>query len=454
MTLQIIISILAYIVAVGILVTIHEFGHFIVARRLGIKVLRFSIGFGKPLYTWHRKGDETEYVLAAIPLGGYVKMSDEREGTVEEADLPRAFNRQSIPRRFAVVVAGPVFNLLLAVLAYWIIFMAGVTSLKPVVAYVAPDSVAAKAGMRSGDQILSVAGSGTTTWDDVQLGLFSEVLRSHTIPLTVQGATGGQRGVVLAIDDPQRLTEPNQMLTGLGLSVIPQDPVVAAVAAGEEAAAAGLKVGDRIVSVDGAPVPSWLEMVRILRASAGKTLALVVSREGKTSDLTLKVGSITEQGQIVGHVGVGGPLVPSGFFDGLKVEQRYNPLAALGHGLQRTAEMSWLTLRAGWNMLIGNVSLKNLSGPIEIAQYAGYAAEDGVTSSLEFLAFVSISLGVLNLLPIPVLDGGHLLYFVAEGVKGSPLSERTEALGQKVGIMLLLALMGFAVCNDLIRVFS
>src|SRR5579859_3768101 len=197
--MQILIMILAYVVAVGVLVTIHEFGHFIVARRLGIKVLRFSIGFGKALYTWHREGDETEYVIAAIPLGGYVKMADEREGTVDEADLPRAFNRQSIPRRFAVVVAGPAFNLLLAVLAYWIIFMAGVSSLKPVVAYVAPDSIAAKAGMRSGDRILSVSGSDTATWDDVQLELFSEVLRSQRIPLTVQGSAGGQRSVTLAI---------------------------------------------------------------------------------------------------------------------------------------------------------------------------------------------------------------------------------------------------------------
>ncbi|HSN19015.1 MAG TPA: RIP metalloprotease RseP [Gammaproteobacteria bacterium] len=451
--MQILISILAYVAAVGILVTIHEFGHFIVARRLGIKVLRFSIGFGKPLYTWRRKGDETEYVLAAIPLGGYVKMSDEREGAVQEADLPRAFNRQSIPRRVAVVVAGPAFNLLLAVIAYWIIFMAGVTSLKPVVGYVSPDSIAAKAGMRSGDQILSVAGDATATWDDVQLDLFREVLRSPDISLTVQGADG-RRQVQLAIVDPQKLTEPNQMLSGLGLSVVPQTPVVAQVAAGDAAAKAGLKVGDRIVSMDGKPVQSWLEVVQILRASAGKALALVISRGGKTQELTLKVGSIAENGATVGHVGVAGPLVPTGFFDGLKVEQRYNPLAALGQGLARTAEMSWLTLVAGWNMLIGNVSLKNLSGPIDIAQYAGYAAEGGVTSFLEFLAFVSISLGVLNLLPIPVLDGGHLLYFVAEGVKGSPLSERTEALGQKVGIMLLLALMGFAVCNDLIRVFS
>ncbi|HEY1990881.1 MAG TPA: RIP metalloprotease RseP, partial [Gammaproteobacteria bacterium] len=277
--MQILISILAYVVAVGILVTIHEFGHFIVARRLGIKVLRFSIGFGKALYSWRRKGDETEYVIAAIPLGGYVKMSDEREGAVAKADLPRAFNRQSIPRRFAVVVAGPVFNLLLAVFAYWIIFMAGVTSLKPVVAYVAPDSIAAQAGVQPGDQILSVSGDVTATWDDVQLDLFREILRSPSIPLTVQGP-GGQRILTLAIGDPQKLTEPNQMLNGLGLSFVPQMPVVGEVTAGDAAAAAGLEVGDRIVSVDGTPAASWPDVVHTLRASAGKTLALVVSRGG------------------------------------------------------------------------------------------------------------------------------------------------------------------------------
>jgi len=452
--MQILIMVLAYVAAVGILVTVHEFGHFIVARRLGIKVLRFSIGFGRTIYIWHRKGDETEYVIAAVPLGGYVKMADEREGMVVEQDLPRAFNRQSLPRRSAVVVAGPVFNLLLAVIAYWIIFMAGVTSLKPVVGYVIPGSPAAEAGMRTGDQILSVAGRSTVTWDDVQLDLFREVLRSSGIALKVVSPAGDQRDVELAVTDPQKLTEPNQMLTGLGLTVLPQTPLVAQVTPGDAAAMAGLEVGDRIVSMDAVPVSAWLDVVRILKASPGKSLALVIERDGKSRELTLKVGATTENGVVVGHVGVGGPRIPGGFYDSLKVEQRYNPLAALGQGLERTADMSWLTLVAGWNMLIGNVSLKNLSGPIDIAQYAGQAAEGGPSTFLEFLAFVSISLGVLNLLPIPVLDGGHLLYFVVEGVKGSPLSERTEALGQRAGIVLLLALMGFAVFNDLIRVFS
>lgn len=452
--MQILISILAYVVTIGVLVTVHEFGHFIVARRLGIKVLRFSIGFGKPLYIWRRKGDDTEYVLAAIPLGGYVKMLDEREGEVADADLQRAFNRKNIPRRFAVVLAGPLFNFALAILAYWIVFMSGVPGLKAVPAYILPGSPAAVAGVQAGDRIVAVAGDATPTWDEVQLDLFREVLRGSTIGLTVEGPEGRRRDLALTITDPRPLTEPNQMLGGLGLWVTPQPAVVGQVAPDGTAAASGLEAGDRVVSVDGKPIGGWPELVKLLRASPGKTLALVIEREGQRQDLTLKVGTATDNGTSIGRIGAGGPLPPKGFFDGLSIEQRYNPLAALGKGAARTADMSWLTLVAGWNMLIGNVSWHNLSGPIDIAQYAGYAAENGLTAFLDFLAFVSISLGVLNLLPVPVLDGGHLLYFVAEAVKGSPLSGRTEAIGLRIGLALLVTLMAFVIYNDLIRVLS
>ena len=453
--MQILISILAYIAAVGILVTVHEFGHFIVARRAGIKVLRFSIGFGKPLWFWHRKGDETEYVISALPLGGYVKMADEREGLVSEQDLPRAFNRQSVPKRLAVAVAGPCFNFVFAILAYWVIFMSGIPGLKPAVGYVIPGSPAAQAGMRPGDTIVAVAGDKVDTWSDAQVDLFQEVLRSPAIQVQVKDSTGQLRELSVPVPDPRGLTDPNQMLVGLGLTVDPPSPAqIARVAADGTAAASGLKAGDRILSVDGKPLAYWQDMMGILRASPGKTLKLVIEREGKRQDLPLKVGVENDNGVAIGHVGAGGPLTPASFYDGLTVEQRYNPLAALGQGFKRTAEMSWLTLLAGWNMLTGNVSLKSLSGPIDIAQYAGYAAQGGLTSFLEFLAFVSISLGVLNLLPIPVLDGGHVLYLAAEAVKGSPLSERVEALGQRIGLALLLMLMGFAVFNDLIRVFS
>ena len=453
--MQFLVSLLAFIVAIGVLVTAHEFGHFITARRLGIKVLRFSIGFGKPLLIWRRKGDDTEYVISALPLGGYVKMLDEREGAVSDMDLPRAFNRQPLWKRSTVVFAGPAFNLLFAVLAYWIVFMAGIAGLKPMVGYVTPASAAADAGLQSGDTILSVAGHETATWDDAQLGLFRAVLGGPHIDMTVRTPAGQERSLTLQVEDPQALTEPNQMLVGLGLSLVPPlSPVVSQVQADGTAAASGLKAGDRIVSLDGVPVTSWQDAVRVLRASPGKTLALVIERQGRQQDLTLKVGTTTDNGVNVGHIGAAGPLPPEGFYDSLRVEQRYNPPAALWQGLARTADMSWLTLDAAWNMLIGKVSWHNISGPIDIAQYAGYAAQSGLVVFLEFLAFVSISLGVLNLLPIPVLDGGHLLYFAVESLKGSPLSERAEALGQRVGITLLMLLVGFAIYNDLLRAFG
>jgi regulator of sigma E protease len=281
------------------------------------------------------------------------------------------------------------------------------------------------------------------------------VLGSPEIAMQVRTAGGQVKDLALPVRNPSALTAPDQMLLGLGLSVPPaQAAMVTEVTPGDTAAASGLKVGDRILSVDGRSVDHWQELVPILRGSAGRTLKLVIQRQGRPQELALKVGTATDNGASIGFVGIRGPQTPPGYYDGLSIEQRYNPLAALGQGFKRTADMSWLTLLAGWNMLTGNVSLKSLSGPIDIAQYAGYAAQSGVATFLEFLAFVSISLGVLNLLPIPVLDGGHLLYFVVEAVKGSPLSERVEALGQRVGLVLLLMLMGFAVCNDLIRVFS
>jgi len=267
--MQIIISILAYVAAIGVLVTAHEFGHFIVARRLGIKVLRFSIGFGKPLYTWRRKGDETEYVLAALPLGGYVKMADEREGEVAEADLPRAFNRQRIPKRFAVVLAGPVFNFLFAILAYWVIFMAGVPGIRPVVGDIKPGSAAAAAGFEARDVITAVAGHETATWDTVQLELFREVLRGGPIAMQVTTPAGESRALEVQVQDVHALTEPGMLLTGLGLApwIPPIPPVVGELTPDGTAAASGLKSGDRVLSVAGKPVSDWQSLVQVIRDS-------------------------------------------------------------------------------------------------------------------------------------------------------------------------------------------
>ena len=453
--MQIVISLLAYIVVIGVLVTAHEFGHFIVARGLGIKVLRFSIGFGRPLYTWHRKGDDTEYVLAAIPLGGYVKMLDEREGEVAARELPRAFNRQHLWRRYAVVLAGPVFNLLFAVLAYWIVFMAGIPGIKPVVGDIATGSPAAAAGFEYRDEITAVDGALTGSWDAVQLDLFQAVLNRHQVRVDVRTPGGQARTLTLTIADDAKLTEPGMLLQGLGLSQWdPLPPVVWRVTPGGSAASSGVMAGDRFVSVEGVPVLTWQSLVRIIKASPNKTIDVVVERAGRDQLLKLHVGSVASPGGNVGQMGIYVQAPPAHFYDNLTIEERYNPPAALWQGLARTADMSWLTLDAAWNMLLGRVSWHNISGPVDIAQYAGYAAESGLVVFLDFLAFVSISLGVLNLLPIPVLDGGHLLYFTVEAVKGSPLSERAEALGLRVGITLLMLLVGFAIYNDLVRVFS
>ena len=453
--MQILISILAFIAAIGILVTVHEFGHFIVARGLGIKVLRFSIGFGKPLVTWHRRGDNTEYVIAALPLGGYVKMVDEREGTVTEADLPRAFNRQGLPKRLAVVLAGPVFNLIFAVLAYWVIFMAGIPGLKPVVGDITSGSPAAIAGFKPQDQIIAVAGHETRTWDAALLALFQEILNGHQVQVSVQPATGPQRVLTLKLADTHALTEPGKLLSGLGLAQWdpPIPPVIGQLTPDGSAKASGLQEGDRVVSLQGNPVADWQSLVSTIKVSAGKDLQLGIVRGGRQQTLTLHVGSIAGDTGAVGHVGAA-PRIPRDFYAGLQAEQRYNPPAALWQALTRTADLAWLTLDAAWNMVLGNVSWRNISGPINIAQYAGYTAESGLVPFLAFLAIVSISLGVLNLLPIPVLDGGHVLYFAAEFVKGSPLSEKVEAMGQRAGMALLMVLMVFAVYNDLVRVFS
>ncbi|HET7395122.1 MAG TPA: RIP metalloprotease RseP [Gammaproteobacteria bacterium] len=451
-----IISVIAFIVAIGVLVTVHEFGHFIVARSLGIRVLRFSIGFGKPLFTWMRRGDPTEYVIAALPLGGYVKMLDEREGEVLPADQPYAFNRQPLHKRFAVVIAGPAFNLLFAVLAYWVIFMVGVPGVKPVVGDIRSGSIAAAAGFESQDQIEAINDEPTPTWETAMLRLFEGVMHGGTVTVQVLTQHGNRRTLTMDIKDSATLTEPGKLLDGLGLSEWMPDipPVLGQIADDGTAFAAGLKSGDRVVSLAGVPVKSWQQLVKILRGSPGKTVDIVVERQGHNLSLKLPIGiQGTEEGQEIGHIGAG-VRIPADFGARLRAEQRYNPAVALWHAVKRTAGLSWLTLDAAGNMVLGNVSWHNLSGPINIAQYAGYSAEGGLVPFLMFLAIVSISLGVLNLLPIPLLDGGHVLYYAVELVKGSPVSLRTEIMGQRVGIALLLMLMVFAVYNDLSRLLS
>ena len=455
MTGTVLTSLLAFIVAIGVLVAVHEYGHFWVARKLGFKVLRFSIGFGRPLVT--RKGaapDHTEYVIAAIPLGGYVKMLDEREGPVAPEDAARSFQRRPPLARIAVLLAGPGFNFLFAVFAFWVLFMYGVPGLKPVVGDVTLGSIAAEAGLRRDDRILAVDGEPVATREQAVLGILDSLVDQGGVPLTVAHGDGPGRDVTLVVPVERRreLTEPGALLSGLGLSFwVPRLPVVVGqVVEGGTAQAAGLEPGDEITAVDGEPVDDFVRFVEIVRARPGETLRLDVRRGNSDRRIDVEVGRELEDGEAVGRIG----MIPSGsaaFPEWMRTEERYNPIVAVKPALAETWSKTVLTVKFLWRMVTGDVSTKNISGPINIAQYAGLSALGGVTYFLGFLALVSISLGVLNLLPIPILDGGQVLYQLAEIVKGKPLSDEAQLLGQKVGIAFLVALMGFAFYNDIAR---
>lgn len=441
----------AFVVTVCVLVAVHELGHYSVARLLNIKVLRFSIGFGRPL--WRRIGrNGTEFVLALIPLGGYVKMLDEREGPVPEEDRPFALNRQSVPKRAAVLAAGPAFNLAFAILAYWVVFVIGVPGLKPVLGEVPPDTPAAVAGLHAGDEILEVGGTRTSTWDGALLALLDEMLDDGRIPMRVRTESGAERDVELAVGDVEALTEPGALLPGLGLSVWspPLPPRLGELTPGGAADRAGLRTGDLVLSANGEPIADWEAWRRFVRARPGETVQVQVERDGQVVDVALAIGEHDEEGTVVGRIDAA-PLPPPDFGADLRAEQRYPPLEAGRVAVVKTWDMSVLTLRMFWKMLWGEVSVRNISGPINIAQFAEFSASSGLVPFLSFLAIVSVSLGLINLLPIPLLDGGQLLYLGIEALKGSPLSHRAELFGQQLGIALLLALMSIAFYNDIAR---
>ncbi|NGP53620.1 RIP metalloprotease RseP [Thioalkalivibrio sp. XN8] len=446
-------SVLAFVVAISVLVAVHEYGHFWVARRLGIKVLRFSVGFGSPL--WRRTGrDGTEYWISAIPLGGYVKMLDEREGNVPPEDLPRCFNRQSPQRRIAVLFAGPAFNFIFAIAAYWVIFVAGVPAIKPMVGEIAAASPAAEAGLQAGDQIVAIDGAPTRTMMEAQLELLSAMVPAGRARLLVEDAAGARRELALRYDgDIQALTEPNAMFPELGISFWrPSVPAVVGELLPEgTAAAAGLQPGDRVLSAAGEPIAEWQDWVEFVRARPGETVGLLIERDGNPMRLELLIGAADEEGVRVGRIGAG-PQILAELWDPIRTEQRYGPVAAVGRAVGETWRISELTVTMMARMIMGQVSVKNLSGPINIAQTAGFTAAAGFAAFVTFLAIVSISLGIINLLPIPMLDGGQIVYQVVELAKGSPVSERAQIIGQQVGIFLLLLLMSFAFYNDIVRI--
>jgi regulator of sigma E protease len=448
-------TIAAFVVALGALIIVHEYGHYLVARVCGIKVLRFSIGFGTPLWKRRLGRDGTEWVVAVVPLGGYVKMLDEREGEVAQHELGRAFNRQSVWRRYAVVIAGPLANFLFAILLYWMLFMQGVQEARPVLAQPLPNTPAASAGFQSGESIRAINGEPVTSWQDVRWRMLQLALERAQVRVEVINRSDqlNWRTIDLSPFDAEQLEGDTLALIGLKLYRPQVSPVIGQIVPGSVAEQAGLAVGDRILAANAKPVLSWDELVEQVRKHPGLELRLTFQRGDERRELALVPEAAQQNGSTIGRIGAAAKLDREAM-DKLVTVVRYGAASALMKAVEKTWDTSVFSLRMLGRMLIGQVSWKNLSGPVTIADYAGQSAQLGIASYLNFLALISISLGVLNLLPIPLLDGGHLMYYTVEIFKGSPVSDRTMEVGQKLGLALLLVLMAFAFYNDINRLIS
>lgn len=444
-------SVFYFIIAISVLVAVHEYGHYIVGRWCGMKVLRFSIGFGKPIWSTRRGPDDTEYQVSMIPLGGYVKFLDEREGPVAPEDRGRAFTDKPVPARIAVLLAGPAFNFLFAIIAYFALFVYGVPSIYPKIGEITPASFAADAGLQSGDRIVAVDGEEVGDWEAALTGILATMVADGRIALRVEGEDGATRDALLDVgDDATRLTEPGELLDGLGFELWQPPAIVGEAVQGGAAEAAGLQSGDRILTIDGESIGNFADLRRVVSARPGADVAVTFERSGQIYERPLVLSAVEQDGQSVGQLGIRLSESNSNYW----YLRQYPISTAVGEAVAQTWDSTKFTLSMFMRMLTGEVSIKNISGPINIAQYAESSASAGLDRFVHFLALVSISLGVINLIPIPILDGGQIVYQAIEGVKGSPLSLRSQIVGQQVGILALLLLMSFAFYNDIARLMA
>jgi regulator of sigma E protease len=445
----------AFALVLGVLIVAHEFGHYFVARCVGVKVLRFSVGFGRVLWSKRIGRDGTEWAIGVFPLGGYVKMLDEREGLVASEELHRSFNRQSVWRRMAIVAAGPLANLLLAVVVYWGIFLQGTEELRPILGAPSLASPAAAAGFENGERVLKVGGEPVQTWQEMRWVLLRRAVDRQTIDFEVINPRNEIAVRRLDLSSIGAGGWEGDALEKLGIGFFrPKIPaVIGKVSEASPAALAGLSVGDEILQIDGEAVAAWPDVVRRVRAAPGKSLEFEVRRDAQHYLMTVTPAVITDQGTEIGRIGA--VVRDPGFSRReLTIVVRYGPLAALGKAIDETWDKSVFSLTMIGKMIVGEVSWRNISGPVTIADYAGQSAKLGVGYYLKFLALVSISLAVLNLLPVPILDGGHLLYYVLEIIRRGPLSERSMEIGQQIGLALMLMLMACAFYNDINRLIS
>jgi regulator of sigma E protease len=446
-------TILAFAFALGALIVVHEYGHYLVARLCNVKVLRFSVGFGRVIWLRRYGRDQTEWAISAFPLGGYVKMLDEREGEVAPQDLARAFNRQSVYRRCVIVAAGPVANFLLAIALYWLIYMHGIPGLSPVIGAVAPGSPAAAAQFAPGEILVKIGTRAVATWQDARWVLLKHAVEKSVAVVEVRSERNEIAWRKLDLSQFASAGLDGDFLRALGFTRLapPLPPVIGQVLPGGAAERGGLRAGDEIVTINGAAVTRWDEVVATVSGNPARELVFVVRRDAAgTVRIAVTPDAVLENGERIGRIGAAA-RIDRETLQKYVVEVRYPPLASLGQALERTWDTSVFSLKMLGKMITGEVSLKNLSGPLTIADYAGQSARVGWLSYLVFLALISISLGVLNLLPIPLLDGGHLMYYMVEIFKGSPVSDKAIEVGQRVGIAVLFTLMAFALYNDINR---